>query len=168
MPIASTLTYVKNLLNGLAMPAGLSAMQAFITPPDPTVQSAFPVAYVWPGEGTESRDPARGGSLPRNTGTGTASGIKPTTHQVDIYVYWYGSATATDYEFPGIVDAAMAALRTSADPTVITDPYTSAQTQLVDVGETMTYQVLIAAIPSATNFRYQALICCTVTEFLQA
>ena len=59
MPIASTLAFVKNQLDGLPMPGGLPNMAAYITPPEPERGGPDPTAYVWPTDGHESRQPAR-------------------------------------------------------------------------------------------------------------
>lgn len=170
MPIASTCQHIKSLLDGLPMPGGVPDMVAYITPPDPNVEAQIPVAYVWPPDGDESRNPAKGGTISRNTGPGTASGFKAIEHLIDVYVVWFGADDDpdADNQFPGIVDAVMAALRTSPDPQVVTDPYTNVQSQLIDVGERMTYRTTISALSDQAYNRYDALILCPIIEHLQA
>ena len=65
MPIASTLAFVKNQLDGLPMPGGMPNMAAYITPPDPNVEAQDPTAYVWPTTGTSrGRIPAPSRATP--------------------------------------------------------------------------------------------------------
>ena len=51
MPIASTLGFIKSLLNGLEMPGGIPNMACYITPPDPNVEAEIPTCYAWPTKG---------------------------------------------------------------------------------------------------------------------
>ena len=122
MPIASTLAFVKKQLDGLPMPGGIPNMAAYITPPDPNVEAQYPTAYVWPTTGHESRqDP---GTIPRNTGPGTPAGFKPINHMVDVFIIYFGADDdpQADSLFPGIVDAAMFALRTCEDSATLHGP----------------------------------------------
>lgn len=170
MPIASSLAYVKGLLDGLAMPPGLPAMAAYITPPDPNTETQVPTAYVWPDDGDEDRDSSKAGTVPRNTGPGTASGLKNLEHLMSVYVVWFGSSEepGIDSLFPGVVDAVMAALRTSEDPKKVTDPYTGQVTTLIDVGEKMSYKVTLRSLVEQAYNRYDALVGLSVLEVIQA
>ena len=171
MPIASTLGYVKGLLDNLPMPGGAPNMAAYITPPDPNVQAEIPTAYVWPTEGHESRNSGNAGTIPRNTGPGTPSGTKPLDHMLDIYVVFFGADDdpQADSLFPGIVDAVMECLRTSADPVTLVDPYNpNIQSALYNLGEQMSFHIVISALADQAYDRYDALIRCNVMELLRA
>ena len=170
MPIASTLSYVKGLLASLPMPGELPPMNAYITPPDPNVEADIPTAYVWPSEGDENRDSGKAGTVPRNTGPGTASGFKNIEHAIDVYVVWFGADDQPDIDslFPGIVDAVMFALRTSADPATAVDPYTEQETTLIDVGETMRYRITLRSLVEQAFDRYDCLLSLSVLEVIQA
>jgi len=170
VPLASTCAYMKSLVDGLTMPGGLPDMAGYITPPDPNVDSQFPTAYVWPSEFDETRNPEFGGTIPRNTGPGTPSGFKPITHMIDIFVVYFQANDDPDADslFPGIVDAVMAQLRTSADPAPITDPYTGVESNLYDVGEVMKGRIVVSAVEDQVWNRYDCLLVCTVHELIQA
>ena len=170
MPVASTLGYIKSLLVGLPMPGSLPDMAAYITPPDPNVETDIPTSYVWPTQGEEGRDPEKGGAVPRNSGTGTPSGTKGTEHDIDVYVVWFGAGDEPDIDnlFPGIVDAVMAAFRFSADPATATDPYTGEQSTLVDVGERMSYKITLRSLVEQAYSRYDALVGLSVVEIIRA
>ncbi len=140
MPLAAALSFVKDLLDGLQMPAGMAvpSLAAWIIAPDPDVGPAEgPVAYVWPMPGSEKRL-----TVPRNQGPGTAAGWKTEQHEIGIWLVFDQSEDDPDGDvlFTGYIDALMDALRTAWPmPAIITDPWTGEQTQLVDAGETMTY-----------------------------
>ena len=54
------------------MPYDIPAAKAYITPPDPRIQAKVPAIYIWPSDGVENRSSELGGTIPRNTGPGTA------------------------------------------------------------------------------------------------
>lgn len=170
MPIASSLSYVKDLLNGLPMPPGLPPMAAYITPPDPNVETQVPTAYVWPDDGEEDRDSSKAGTVPRNSGPGTASGFKNIEHSMSVYVAWFASDEEEDIDslFPGVVDAVMLALRTSEDPAKVADPYTGQVSTLIDVGEKLSYKITLRSLIEQAYNRYDALVGLSVLEVIQA
>lgn len=169
MPITSSLSYIKGLLDGLAMPGQLPSMAAYITPPDPNVETDIPTAYVWPTDGDESRD-GKAGTVPRNSGPNTPSGFKDLEHHIDVYVIWFGADDQPDIDnlFPGIVDAVMFAFRTSADPVKVTDPYTEQVSTLVDVGERQNYRITLRSLVEQAYDRYDCLLALSVLEVIQA
>ena len=86
MPIASTLAWVKGVLNGLPMPGiNTPAMVAYITPPGPERRGAVPDRLRVADQ--RARVPGRPAApIPRNTGPGTPSGFKPINHMVDVFI----------------------------------------------------------------------------------
>jgi hypothetical protein len=172
MPIASTLGYIKGLLDGLPLPGDSTPnLAAYITPPDPNVETDIPTAYVWPGDGNEDRDPNRAGSVPRNTGPGTYSGDKGIEHDMSVYLVWFAADDQADIDslFPGVVDAVMAVLRTSDDPAEVQDPYDpNTISTLIDVGEKMTYRIELRSLVNQAYNRYDALVGLTVLEVIKA
>jgi hypothetical protein len=172
VPINTVQVYVKTLLNGLAWPiANLPALQCQITPPDPNVEANIPQAYVWPARGRENRNPKNGGTIPRATSDTSPSGLKTQQHRLEVFLVWWGQDDDVDADtlFPGMVDAVMDALRVSADPTpVLTDPWTSRQSYLIDVGEAMDYEITIRAVADQRYNRYDALITCVIHEVFAA
>jgi len=169
MPIASVLGYVASLLDNLPMPDSCPPMASYVIPPDPNTETTTPSAYVWPSKFEEDRDPDKGGrSMPRNTGPGTFSGVKIITHNVDIYIVWMGAND--DPLFPGIVDAAMMALRTcNPMPTMVPDPYVPGlTTQINDVGEVMTGEIYVRALADEAFNRYDNLLTVPVIEEISA
>ena len=170
MPIAAACAYVKSVLDGLAMPGGLPSMAAYIMPPDPNVEAEIPTAYVWPTKGHESREGDQGGAIPRNTGPGTPAGTKSQLHSIDVFCVYFQADDdpQADSLFPGVVDAVMDALRTSEDPMVIIDPYTGNDSQLIDLGERMSYEIVVSALEDERYNRLDGLIACMVNEIFHA
>jgi len=169
LPIASVIAYVAGVLDNLPMPDGCPPMASYVIPPDPNTETDIPSAYVWPSRFEEDRDDTKSGrSMPRNTGPGTFSGVKVITHNVDIYIVWMGAND--DPLFPGIVDAAMFALRTcNPMPTVVTDPYNpNVTTQINDVGEVMEGQIYVRALADQAYNRYDSLLTVPVIEEISA
>ena len=166
------LNFVKQQLDGLPMPGpNALSMRAYITPPDPNVEAQYPTAYVWPPDGRESRNPEKGGTIPRNSGPGTPAGFKPVEHVIDVYIVWFQADDdpQADSLFPGIVDAAMEALRTCKDSATLQDPYDPNITStLYDLGEDMSYQTTLSALADQAYNRYDALIRCSCMELIQA
>lgn len=152
------------------MPGGLPNMACYITPPDPNVEGGIPTSYVWPADFDESRNPDKGGTIPRNTGPGTPSGDKPIEHSVEIFIVYFmaNDEPLSDSLFPGIVDAVMFTLRTSEDPAKIMDPFTGQQSTLYDVGETTRGRIVVSATADQAYNRYDCLLTCQVLELIQA
>jgi hypothetical protein len=170
MPIVSCQNAIMGILQGLPMPNGNYLLEAYITPPDPETDYSCPHAYLWPTKGEESRNPADGGALPRNTGVGTPSGTKPIRHHFEIFVRWYANNDdpGADSWFPAMLDAIMWQLRTATDPLVVTDPFTDIESQLVGIGEDMTYMITIRATADEAYNMYDGLITVPLWEILHA
>lgn len=176
MPINSTLLYVKSLLDGLAMPAGIAAMSAYITPPAvDEAPNGEPRAYIWTPEWTESRNPERGGSVNRALtrpvpGQNPNSGVKALDHAIHIYIIYDQDSEdpSADSLFPMILDAISWQLRVSTDPAVVTDPSDGTISQLVDVGEQITGQMNVTALAGQRMYRYDALMVVPVTEIIHS
>src|ERR1700760_2892539 len=93
MPIVNVQSFLLSLLNDLPMPYGQPNATAVITPPDPRVQARIPAIYIWPADGEENRSSDLGGTVPRNSGVGTASGTKGIRHEIDVYITWTSALT---------------------------------------------------------------------------
>lgn len=160
MGLNTAQVYIKNLIDGLAMPNGLS-LEAYITPPDPEVDYQNPHAYVWPSNGEEQRL-----TIPRATSGGSVSGDKCIKHVIDIFIVWFSANDDPDADtwFPGMVDAVMALLRVTPTPAVVTDPYTNVSSQIINTGELMTYRIAISAVEDERYNRYDSLITCHIEE----
>lgn len=174
MGLPSVVNYIQGKLNGLAMPFGAVELAAYITPPDPNVETVImPTLYVLTAKGPEKRL-----SMPRNTGPGTGAGDKTISHNLSLHVIWMiaNSSPAQpggadpDLLFTEVMETIMAALRTDTpDPVWVTDPYTGVQTYLSDTGENMTYDYLPRhSIKNQRMLRYDALIDMSVTEVITA
>lgn len=171
MGIVSVQSFLLSLLDSLPMPYGQASAKAFVTPPDPRVQTSIPAIYIWPADGDENRSAELGGTIPRNTGPGTSSGTKGILHRTDIYITWTsgGSGTQQDPIFPGMVDAVMFALRFSQpNPVYITDPNTNLTSTIYNTGETMTYRMGIESLADQRRKRYDALVNVSIWEIFQA
>jgi hypothetical protein len=67
-----------------------------------------------------------------------------------------------------MVDAVMDTLRSSADPVIISDPWTGVQTELVDVGENITWLTDLRALEPMRSERLDALLEVSVVEVISA
>jgi hypothetical protein len=178
MPLVAVQSFLLSLLEDLSMPYGQPNAQAAITPPDPRIQARIPAIYIWPADGDENRSSQLGGTVPRNTGPGTASGTKGILHLMDVYLTWFsannrqgqdGGPVSADPVFPGMIDAVMFALRFSQpNPAVITDPSTNISSTIYNVGENMKYRTGIEATADQRWLRYDCLITCEVWEIFNA
>jgi hypothetical protein len=169
--IVAVQSFLLNLLDNLPMPYGQPDARAFITPPDPRIQTSIPALYIWPADGEENRSADLGGTVPRNTGVGTSSGTKGIVHRVDVYITWTsgGSGTQQDPVFPGMTDAVMFALRFSQpNPAYVTDPNTGLTSTLYNTGEVMTYRTGVESLADQRRKRYDALITISIWEIFQA
>ena len=163
--------FLLSLLDGLELPYGVPAAEAFVTPPDPRVKAKVPAIYIWPSDGVENRSPELQGTIPRNTGPGTPSGTKGLLHQFDIYITWFSSNNGkqADPVFPSIVDTAMMALRYALpNPAELTDPATGLTSSVYNTGEVMKYRTGVEATADERWLRYDALIQCSIWEQIRA
>lgn len=178
MGLASTVNYLRDYLDGLEWPfqnltSPPGPLQAFITPPNPQVIASAPSAYLWFNRGDESRNGAKygAGTVPRASYPGGPSGTKAIEHTVPLYLVWDGGSPTdpvVNSLFPGMVDAVMAYLRVAPDPAPVTDPWTGGQTELVDIGEHMSYLTSLRALEPMRLERLDALLELTVTEIFNA
>jgi hypothetical protein len=163
--------FLQSQLDALPMPYGVPSAKAYITPPDPRVQAKVPAIYIWPSDGTENRSSELGGTVPRNTGPGTASGTKGLLHQMAIYVTWFSSNSGKQQDpvFPGIVDTVMMKLRYSQpNPAYLTDPATNLTSTVYNVGENQHYRIGIESTDDERWLRYDSLITCSIWEIINA
>ena len=171
MPIAVVQSFLLSLLDGLELPYNVPSARAYVTPPDPRIQAKVPAIYIWPSDGLENRSPELGGTVPRNTGPGTASGTKGLRHEMDVYVTWFSSnqGKQQDPKFPSIVDTIMMALRYAMpNPAELTDPATNLTSSVYNTGEDMRYKIGVESTDDERWLRYDALITCSVWEEIRA
>lgn len=178
MPINSTALYIKSLLDGTQPPGetGLPGpLVALITPYDPD-ESGEARAYIWPTAGPEKRRAIPRGPVTVNGGPapqGTA-GWKQMEHAISIFLVWFGydSDDQIDSSFPLLIDHVMAVLRSSPNTgpgNIITDPQTGMVSQIVDLGEDMTYEyVPVLSTDDQRITRYDCRIEAHCTEMFQA
>lgn len=163
MPLNTVQAYLKGLLDGLAIPGNVGNLEAYITPPDPR-DDPPPAAYIWPASGDEKRQ-----AMPRGNPPG--AGWKTLTHSVHVYLTWFNAADDpnADSAFPAVIDTVMTALRSAPNPVRASDPYTGQVSDLVDIGEQMTWDYgPVHAVADQRWLRYDCLITVTVTELIQA
>lgn len=168
MPVNTVHQALLGILDGLILPGTAGTLEAFITPPDPREEPP-PAIYIWGARGDERRQALPRGNTP---GAGSLAGWKELDHSVDCYLTWFGedSDSDADTSFIAVLDAVMMALRASGkSPFYTSDPLTGYQSDLVDIGERLEYQL---APPRSTAdqryLRYDALITVRVLEFFQA
>jgi len=175
MPLASTMAYVKGLLDGTKCPGQSRFIRAYVAPPDPETNNREPHAYIWTSRGNERRATGPRGAAPANTRgqyVQTApAGWKTLSHSIDIYLTWFddNSDPQGDSTFPFVVDIVLAVLRTTQMPILITDPGTGQKSQLVTLGRDMSWEYMpIKATASQRMWRLDALITAPTEEWIQA
>jgi hypothetical protein len=162
-------TFLKSVTDGMALPLGLGNIAAYIAPPNPG-DGMEPALYIWGAQGDERRM-----TVPRaQHGNLASGGNKQTTHTVDLWLVWFGPGDdpQADSQFPAIVDAVLALLRNLAlldDAQHAVDPVTGQLSQLLDVGEHLTWDYApVRAVADQRYLRYDALITADITEIIQA
>lgn len=170
MPITAAMTFVQSLLQGLAPPGdtGIAApIDAMITPLEPDVNpDGIARIYVWPASGPEKRV-----AQPRNRGPGTPAAVKQIMHELQIFMVWMDDPDDenADINFPLLIDFVMDTLRTSPNPTLWTDPATSTRSQMVNLGEVMSYDFVPPRTLEPDGYRrYDARIRCNLLELFSA
>jgi hypothetical protein len=169
MPVVTVSCYIRDLLNGIQPPGdtGITGpLLAQITPYDPD-ESGIARAYVWAATGPESRL-----AFPRNTGTNTPAAWKQIRHDMKIFLTWFDDTDTdpnVDVNFPLLIDFVMDVLRTSKNSVQVTDPETGQVSNLVDVGENMTYEyVPPMSLEDQRYLRFDCLITAPVLELFQS
>ena len=186
MSVASVQAYVQSLLQLMPWPAamtGLPPLQAYITPPNPNVQSAeIPACYIWPTRLRETRDTDRlkSGTIPRAAYPQGPSGTKAVEYAIAVWAMWDMTTDDPDVDslFPGMVWQIMSALRGAAyaangtsyseTPVLLTDPWTQQQSWLIDLGEDMTANFYERLLASQRFMRLDCEIECSVSEVIAA
>jgi hypothetical protein len=167
VPVNVVLQALKTILDGLVLPGDAGALEAYITPPDPR-DDPPPAVYLWSSRGIETRQ-----ALPRSQTPGaiTTSGWKEIEHTVDAYLTWFGESQSAgaDSSFPLAVDGIMAALRTGPSPLYTSDPATGVRSDLVDIGERISYTMVpMRSMQDQRWLRYDCMFNIRVLEFFQA
>lgn len=161
---------------------GLPALEAYITPPNPNVQSEIPTVYIWPTRGRETRDTDRlkTGTIPRAATPGGPSGTKAVEYSVSVWLVWMMSTDdpQADSLFPGMYWQVMTTLRGGAyaadgtsyseTPYLLTDPWTSQPSYLIDLGEDMTFETYERLLAPERFMRLDCVIDCSVSEVIAA
>jgi len=177
MPLQATLAYYKNLLSNTPMPGGVPDLAVYVFPP-PVDEDPFgePRAYIWPMNFDESRNPERGGTVPRaltqplSTSSTPDCGTKPIDHSIHCYLIYDedNQDPQGDSLFPSIIDAVNWVLRVSEDPAVIYDTTTGLASSLIDVGEQITGQITVRALAGQRYYRNDCLLILPTLELIQS
>ena len=121
---------------------------------------------MWPARGPEKRL-----AMPRNTGPGTPAGWKQLKHDLQVFLLWmdYQDDPQADVNFPLLIDYVMMLLATAPNPAQVTDPETGQVSQMVNLGEDMTYDfVPPRTLEPQMMRRYDARIQCTLLELFRS
>lgn len=146
MPVATTLAFVRSLLDGQNLPGSASRLDAFIKAPDPKTDAKNPAAYVWLARGTVRRVSGPRSQPPANLIQMTPQGPrgwKRYTHNIGIYLTWFDDTydAQADSAFPTVLDWVMMILETCRMPQNITDPSTGDTfAQLINLGRDLDYE----------------------------
>lgn len=164
MSIAAVQAWAKTELDGLTS-AKYPAAQAWITPLPVWDAAAAPQIYIWTTTVKEQRQ-----TSPRNL-SGSGGGFKLLTHTLALYLFaiYDNSASGNDTRFADFVEAVQAKLRTAQVPVVITDPDTSATSQLGEVGETIDVETdVVRSLSNQKLFAWHARVETLAKELIQA
>jgi len=174
MPVASTVAYVRDLLNGQSLPGGGGRLDAFVAPPDPKTDSTNPAAYVWMSRGATRRVSGPRSVPPPNLWQATANGPrgwKKMTHNISIWITWFddNSDAQADSTFPTVLDWVMMMLETCHMPQDILDPSTgSVSAQIINLGQNLEYEWgPVRSTASQREQRQDALITAPTEEWVQ-
>lgn len=132
MPLNSVQVYVRDLLDGLAIPGVAQPLTAYVTPPV-LEDLDGPRAYVWGARMRGKRQTA-----PRITKDEVSkAGFKRLDWVVDVYLVYetLPDGPSVDQEFPVLVDAVMNKTWTTPMCVEITDPTTQVTSQILQIGE---------------------------------
>lgn len=173
MPVASTLAYVRALLDGQNLPGAAGRMEAFIAPPDPETENRNPHAYIWLTRGSVRRSSGPRSKPPSNLTQNTSqlpAGWKVYNHSIAIWLTWFDENTnpQADSTFPTVLDWTMMMLETAAMPHTLKDPSTGTVCQIVDLGRDLDWEYV--PVRSTASQRYQrqdALITAPTQEWIQ-
>ena len=167
MSLNAVQTYIKGLLNGLALPfAQEGTLTAYVKPPI-AGDEATPLAFIWGSVGDKTR---RAG--PRaQPGKPSTGGFKKAIWQVDVWLYFAEEADDPngDSLFPAVIGAVTDVLENTLMPVPVTDPVTQAVSTVLQIGETV--KVDYAPVRSLADQRYvqyEARIIVDVEESYQA
>lgn len=171
MSIVAAQSFVAAQLHGMVPPGdtGLRApITALITPLDPDVNpDGIARCYVWPASGPEKRL-----AMPRNNAAqNNPGGAKQTTHEIQVFMVWMDDPNDqnADVNFPLLIQYVLKVLRTCPSPSLITDPYTGEESQMVNLGEVQAYDfVPPRTLEPQVMRRYDARIRATLVEIFQA
>lgn len=178
MTLVACMQFLKTTLDGLTWPATMEALPnppgplaAYLTAPNPDVVASSPKAFIWFLRGTENRDGAKygAGTIPRASYQGGPSGTKAVEHYIPIYIMWDAMQGDPNFStlFPGMVDAIRAVLRVVPDPgEPLTDPWTGEQSWVVDVGETLQYDLDLWADVNMGIEKWNVQLTCPIVEVI--
>jgi hypothetical protein len=169
VPLNSVQLYLRSVLDNVVLPLDQGPLTAYIQPP-PQGDGTVPSLYIWGSRGDESRR-----TVPRaQPGQLDTGGHKVIVHDVDMWLVWLGPVEdeRADILFPSMIDCIMAILRNVAlldQAQYATDPVTGQQSNLLDVGEQMSWEYApVRAVADQRYQRYDARISVTVNEWFQA
>lgn len=174
MPLSSTLTYIKQILDGQNVPGNAGPLKALVAPLNPEIKNGQAHAYVWTARGTERRNSGPRSKPPTGMtpyAPALPAGWKLQTHNVSIWVVWFDDNMdpEQDIAFPLVLDGVMNILRTARMPIVIENPATAQYSQLIDLGKNMDYDyVPMRSTASQRYNRFDAQIVAPVEEWFQA
>ena len=165
MSLRAATDYLKGLLNNQVY-GSFPATIAYTEFMDPTKYGTNPVLVVWDGHGDEHRY--------------TLGGIAKTkelTHRIQVFMIFAmqpapqplpaGDPVPAPLSFRDLIEGVMQTLRTSPQPTIVTDVFTGKQSTLTYVGEDMTWQYDIPeAIEKQGLEKFAALLTVRVREYL--
>jgi hypothetical protein len=124
---------VQNELQGLVGAFNNAPVEAWVDPPTPTTAET-PQAYILAGEGAGKRQTMAG-----------LQGYYEDVHQIYVYLEWMlpPGAQNANLAFTNLMDSCISAIRESYEGAVfITDPATNQQSQLLVIGDKLSYKLV--------------------------
>lgn len=174
MGVATTLAFVRDLLDGQNVPGPAGRIEAFVQPPDPETHYTNPHAYVWLVRGSSRRVSGPRSPAPANlvqNVPAAPAGWKRYQHNISIWLTWFEDnyvGSQTDAAFPTVLDWVMMMLETCHMPFTTTDPSTGLSAQLINLGQNLDYEYQpVRATAAQRTHRQDAQITAPTDEWVQ-
>ena len=141
--------WMKGLLDQLQNPM-LDPLEAVIQPPVLADIADHPYAFIWAGRAHEARQTAPR-AVRQSSGAVNPGGYQKMNWKTDVRLYTVMNQDDPNIElaFPALIDVTVRWLNTTQIPTIITDPVTGQESQILTMGEILDLDYATSVTTSA-------------------